>query len=176
MMNVEPIDAVLDLFIDEDMANVPVIANTNTKEMVVTLYRHPTYMVGSDGTALAPYGVLGQKLIHPRSYGCYPKILGRWVRDEKLITMEEAIKKMTSLPAQRLRLQDRGLIRKGMWADIVIFNPKTIIDKATFEDPHQYPDGIKYVIINGQIVIYDQEHTNTLPGKVLRGTGYKITK
>jgi N-acyl-D-amino-acid deacylase len=172
IMDVEPIDAVLDLFVAEEMSNIPVVANTNTKEMVVTLFKHATYMVGSDGTALAPYGVLGQELVHPRSYGCYPKILGRWVRDEKLISMEEAIRKMTSLPAQRLGLRDRGLIREGICADIVVFDPKTVIDKATFENPHQYPEGIKHVIVNGQIVIDDQEHTGALPGKVLRGPGY----
>jgi N-acyl-D-aspartate/D-glutamate deacylase len=88
--------------------------------------------------------------------------------------MEEAIRKMTSFPAQVLGLHDRGMIIEGMQADIVIFDPKTVIDKATFENPHQYPEGIKYVIVNGQIVIENQEHTDTLPGKVLRGPGYVI--
>jgi N-acyl-D-amino-acid deacylase len=130
-------------------------------------------MVGSDGSALAPYGILGKKLVHPRNYGCYPKILGRWVRDEKLISMEEAIRKMTSFPAQILGIKDRGIIKEEMWADITIFNPETVMDKATYENPLQYPDGIKYVLVNGKIVIDDGEHTGQLPGKVLRGSGYK---
>jgi N-acyl-D-amino-acid deacylase len=176
IMGVEPIDAVLNIIIEEgvESTNYPTTQPVTTKETILTLFKHPAYMVGSDGVALAPYGILGQKRVHPRCYGCYPRILGRWVRDEKLISMEEAIRKMTSFPAQVLGLQDRGMIKEGVWADIVIFDPKTVIDKATFENPHQYPEGIKYVIVNGHIVIEDQEHTSALPGKVLRGPGYII--
>jgi N-acyl-D-amino-acid deacylase len=177
VMDLDPIDAALEVFIIEGMTNrIPVVDRENTKEMLLELFVHPTYMVGSDGSALAPYGILGEKMVHPRSYGCYPRILGRWVRDERLISMEEAIRKTTSLPAQLLGLRDRGLIREGMWADIVVFDPKTVIDKATFENPHQYPEGIKYVIVNGEIVINDEEHTGALSGKVLRGSGYIINK
>jgi N-acyl-D-aspartate/D-glutamate deacylase len=132
-------------------------------------------MVGSDGSALANYGILGEKMVHPRNYGCYPRILGRWVRDEKLISMEEAIRKMTSLPAQILGLQDRGLIREGMCADIVIFNPETVIDNATYQDPLQYPEGIKYVIVNGEFVIKDGRHTGAKSGAILKGPGYKTS-
>ncbi len=125
-------------------------------------------MIGSDGWALAPYGVLGERKTHPRSYGAYPKILGKYAREEEVLTIEDAIRKMTSLPAQKLGLRDRGLIREGMWADVVVFNPKTVMDKATYEDPHRYPEGLKYVLVNGEIVVDNGEHTGALPGKVLR--------
>jgi len=170
MMGVKPIDAVLDLMIaeDNDSSGLPTVQLVITTELLLMIFKHNFTMASSDSSALAPYGILGGKLVHPRNYGTYPRILGRWVREEKLITMEEAIKKMTSLPAQRLGLQDRGLLKEGMCADITIFDPKTIIDKATFENPLQYPEGIKYVIVNGQIVIKDGEHMGILPGKVLR--------
>lgn len=176
MMGVEPIDAVLDLMVAEgkNPSGLPTIQQVITEELLLTVFKHPTTMVGSDGLALAPYGILGEKLVHPRSYGTYPRILGRWVRDEGLLSMEEAIRKMTSFPAQRLGLQDRGLIKEGMWADIVVFDPKSVIDKATFDKPHQYPEGIEYVIVNGQVVIENGEHTGVLAGKVLRGPGYAM--
>jgi len=125
-------------------------------------------MIGSDGWALAPYGVLSESKTHPRSYGTFPRILGKYVRDEKVLSLAEAIRKMTSLPAQKLGLRDRGMIREGTWADLVVFNPKTVIDKATYEDPHCYPQGIEYVLVNGEIVIEEREHTGALPGKALR--------
>jgi N-acyl-D-amino-acid deacylase len=158
----------------EESSGLPTIQQVITKELLLKKFRHSIAMVGSDGSALAPYGVLGQRRVHPRNYGCYPKILGRWIREERLISMEEAIRKMTSYPSQVLKLMDRGMIREEMKADITIFDPKRVIDKATFENPHQYPEGIIYVIVNGKIVIDKEEHTGVLPGKVLRGPGYEI--
>ncbi|MHA2185871.1 MAG: amidohydrolase family protein, partial [Promethearchaeota archaeon] len=105
---------------------------------------------------------------HPRFYGTYPRILGKFVREEKILKLEQAIRKMSSFPAQTLGLYNRGLIREGMWADLVIFDPDTIIDRATYTDPHQYPDGIHYVIVNGVIVIENKQHTTAMPGKILR--------
>jgi N-acyl-D-amino-acid deacylase len=137
--------------------------------------KHPAVMFGTDGYALAPYGVLGKGKPHPRSYGTYPRVLKKYVREDKLLTIENAIRKMTSQPAQKLGLQDRGLLKEGMYADIVVFNPEAVADKATFTDPHKYPDGISYVIVNGKIVIEKGRHTGALPGKVLRKTG-KRTK
>ena len=125
-------------------------------------------MIGSDGWALAPYGVLGESKTHPRSYGTYPRMLGKYVREKKVLTIENAIRKMASLPAQKLGLRDRGMIREGMWADVVVFNPKTVMDEATYEDPLRYPEGIEYVLVNGEIVIDEREHTGALPGRVLR--------
>lgn len=170
MMDKEPLDAVLDLFSTEEdePSGLRTIQEIIPEDQKVKIFKHPTYMVGSDGEALAPYGPLGKTLHHPRCYGTYPRILGRWVREKKYLSMEEAIKKMTSFPAQVLGIQDRGLIREGMWADIVVFDPKTVIDKATFQNPHQYPEGIEHVIINGELVIEKSEHTGKLPGKVLK--------
>jgi len=135
-------------------------------------------MVCSDGSALAPYGILSK--IHgysPCSYGEYPYILERYVREEGVLTLQEAIRKMTSFPAQKLGLRDRGLLREGMWADIVVFDPQTIRDRATSRFPyrfplanypHKYPEGIKYVLVNGQVVVQQGRHRGILPGKVLR--------
>ncbi|MHA1804207.1 MAG: amidohydrolase family protein, partial [Promethearchaeota archaeon] len=109
-------------------------------------------------------------IFHPRTYGTYPKILGKYVRDEGLLTMEEAIRKMTSFPAQRLGLRDRGLIREGYWADIVIFDPMTVRDNATFEDPHQFPSGIIDVIVNGVLVVENEKQKRKYPGKILKRT------
>ena len=132
------------------------------------VFRHPVTMIGSDGYALAPYGILGQGKPHPRSYGAFPRLLGKYVREKKLFTWQEAIRKMTSLPARFLGIKDRGLFAEGLYADIVIFNPVSVIDRATFSDPHQYPEGIEVVITNGAIVVKRGEHTGSMAGRVLR--------
>jgi len=134
------------------------------------ILRHPASMIGSDSWALAPYGILGKDRTHPRMYGCYPRILAKYVREKGVLTLEEAIKKMSSFPAQILGLQDRGLLKESMWADMVVFNPKMVADKATVENPNLYPQGIEYVLVNGEIVIEEGEHTGALPGKVLRSS------
>ncbi len=162
---VSPFMFTFDLLIEE--AGVTVVRFAMREEDVRTVMRHPIAMVGTDGYSFAPYGVLGKGKPHPRSYGTFPRILGKYVRDEHLLTLEEAVRKMTSLPARRLRLKQRGLILEGMWADIAIFNPKEIRDRATFTDPHQYPEGIEYVLVNGKVVVERGEHTGTLAGKVL---------
>ena len=105
---------------------------------------------------------------HPRYYGTYPRILGKYVREEGVLTLENAIRKMTSFPAQRLGLLDRGLLKEGLWADVVVFDPETVKDKATYLDPHQFPEGILHVLVNGQIVVANGQQTGRLPGKVLR--------
>jgi N-acyl-D-amino-acid deacylase len=166
----EPLDFVLDLLIEEQ-GDVPVVIpdviNLDDTYLQMVL-RHPVTMFGSDGYALAPYGILGEGIPHPRSYGTFPRVLGRYVRERRLFTWQEAIKKMTSLPASFMGIQDRGLIQEGMWGDILVFDPEKIIDKATFSDPHQYPEGIHYVINNGIVVVKHNEHTGALPGRVLR--------
>jgi N-acyl-D-amino-acid deacylase len=133
-----------------------------------TVLKHPASMIGSDSSSTAPYGVLGKGKPHPRTYGTFTRVLGEYVRNTKLLTLEEAIRKMTSFPAQKLRLNDRGLIKKGMWADITVFNPEKIAGKATYAKPHQYPIGVKYVTVNGKPVIANGKHTHQLPGKALR--------
>jgi len=165
--NLDPFDFVFDLIIEET-ASVSVVLFSMSEEDVRTVLKSPFSMVGSDSSARATYGILSAGKPHPRAYGTFPRVLGRYVREEKVLTFQEAIRKMTSFPAQKLGLKDRGIIREGMWADIVIFNPQTVVDKATFTNPHQYPEGIEYVIVNGKIVLEKGEHTKEKPGKVLR--------
>lgn len=136
---------------------------------VKRIMQHPYSMVASDGRLSTP----GQGHPHPRAYGTFPRVLGHYAREEGVITMEEAVRKMTSLPAQRLGLTDRGLIKAGNYADITIFNPKTVKDEATFEDPHRYPSGIEYVIINGNLAVDQGVFQKTLTGRVLHRPGAK---
>jgi len=164
---VDPFDAAFNLLIEEE-GIVWIILHMMNEDDMKYVMRHPVSMVGTDGSSYAPYGVLARGKPHPRNYGTFPRILGRYVREQNVLTLQEAIRKMTSLPAQKLGLKDRGLIREGYWADIVIFDPKTIVDRATFKNPHQYPKGIEYVIVNGEITIKKGEHTGKLAGRVLR--------
>jgi len=172
MKSKDPVETMLELIV-EAKGETPVVNFNMLSEDVKAVMRHPAVMFGTDGYSLAPYGILGRGKPHPRSYGTYPRVLGMYVRDEGLLTVEDAIRKMTSLPAQRLGLQDRGLIKEGMCADIVVFDPEIVKDKATFTDPHQYPEGIEYVIVNGTTVIEKGKHTGALPGKVLRKSHVK---
>ena len=105
---------------------------------------------------------------HPRGYGTFPRILGRYVRELGVLRLEEAVRKMTSMPAQRFGILDRGLVRPGMRADITVFDPDTVIDKATYQDPHQFPEGIEYVVVNGRVTVDDGKYTGALAGKTLR--------
>jgi N-acyl-D-amino-acid deacylase len=134
---------------------------------VERILRFPYSMVASDG-GVHEFGV---GVPHPRSYGTNARVLGRYVRERNVLRLEEAIRKMTSFPAQRFRLVDRGLIRPGMWADIVVFDEKTVADKATFEKPHAYSDGFAYVLVNGEVVIEGGKHTDARPGQILLGAG-----
>jgi N-acyl-D-amino-acid deacylase len=130
--------------------------------------KHPAMTFGTDGLGLAVGGeLMKQSQPHPRSYGTFPRVLGRYVRDLGELSLEEAIHKMTGLAAKRLRLKDRGLVKSGMIADLVVFDPATVIDKATYENPHQYPEGIFDVIVNGEIVVRDKVHTGVRPGQIL---------
>ncbi len=123
-------------------------------------------MVGTDGSGVPASFSAGA--YHPRFFGTYPRILGKYVREEKILTLEQAIRKMTSFPAQRLGLQDRGLVREGNWADLVIFDPDKVVDKATYEQPYQLPEGIPYVIVNGVIVVERGKKNRKAPGRVIR--------
>jgi len=163
----DPFDLVFDLLIEEK-ASVQIVIFSMREKDIRTVLKHPASMIGSDSSSTAPYGVLGKGKPHPRTYGTFPRVLSEYVRKTKLLTLEEAIRKMTSFPAQKLRLTDRGLIRKGMAADITVFDPDKIVDTATYPKPHEYPIGIKYVIVNGRIVVADGKHTRQLPGRTLR--------
>jgi len=138
------------------------------EENLERILAHPLVGVGTDGEARAPYGLLGRGKPHPRVYGTFPRALGMYVREEKLVKIEEMIKKMTSLPAKKFGLVKRGVLRAENYADLVIFDPDKIIDRATWSDPHQYPAGVEYVLVNGEIVIDRGTHTGKLPGKILR--------
>jgi N-acyl-D-aspartate/D-glutamate deacylase len=125
---------------------------------------------------VAPEGVLGKGKPHPRYYGTFPRVLGVYSRERKVISLEQAIRKMTYLPAWRLGLRDRGIIREGAYADIVVFDPKTVIDNATFIDPHKLPSGILHVIVNGVVTIYNGVHTGAKAGRVLRKRSFEGLK
>ena len=162
----DPLETAFDLIVISE-GKVACVWFDQLEDNVQTLMRHPMVVVGSDGSSLKPEGVLGQSRPHPRSYGTFPRVLGRYVREERVLSLEEAVKKMTSITADRFGLTDRGVIREGAWADLVLFDADTVIDKATFTEPHQYPVGIPYVVVNGQVVIDQDVYTGALPGRVL---------
>src|SRR3989442_131915 len=141
-------------------ASVPAWAHSGGNDSLIPLLRDPAITAG----------------LHPSAYGSFRRILGGYVRDQKLMTLEFAVRKMTSLAAQRVGLADRGLVRPRMYADITVFNPATVIDRATFEQPHQTSVGIEYVLVNGQIVIRKGQLTGARPGRGLRGPGYKQSR
>ena len=158
------IDACLDLLIEEkgNAGMVNFIMDENEMRRVL---QHPLSMIGSDGTAVSREWSEGKP--HPRYYGCFPRVLGLYVRQEKLLSLEAAIHKMTDMPARQLGLPDRGLLKIGNAADVVLFSEKKIIDRATFDDPHQYPEGIDSVIVNGRLVVHRGKHLGVRPGKIL---------
>lgn len=162
----DPLDAAFELIvITGGLASA--ICFTQLEENVQILMQHPLVAVGSDGSSLKPEGVLGQRKVHPRNYGTFPRVLGRYVREKGVLSLEEAIRKMTSLSAERFGLTDRGVVRPGAFADLVLFDAERVGDRATFADPHQYPDGIHYVLVNGTIVLDGGQHSGALPGRVL---------
>ena len=166
-MQCSPYEAVIQLLIDED-ASVKCIYFAMCEEDLINIMRHCRACFGTDGRACATYGELSKGSVHPRYYGTYPRIFGRYVREKKVLTLEEAVKKCTSLPAERFHIQKRGAVKEGYFADITIFDQDKIIDTATFKNPHQYPQGIEYVIVNGKVVINRDAHTGRLPGVVLQ--------
>lgn len=166
----DPVEASMDLLIAEE-GEVSVVIFSMCEEDVQTVMRAPFVMVGSDASAKAPYGPLGQGKPHPRAYGTFPRILGRYVRELGVLSWEEAVHKMTGLPAAKLGLSRRGLLREGYYADIVVFDPTTVADTATFTEPHRYPMGIDYVLVNGVLTVEKGEHTGALAGRVLRLRG-----
>jgi N-acyl-D-amino-acid deacylase len=145
-----------------------VILESMAEDDVRTILATPWVHVGSDGVALAPYGPTAGGKPHPRYYGTFARVLGRYVREVKLLSLAEAIHKMTGAPAAALGLVDRGVIREGFAADLTLFDPATVGERGTYDDPHHYPSGILTVIVNGAAVIDEGEHTGALPGRVLR--------
>jgi dihydroorotase/N-acyl-D-amino-acid deacylase len=171
-MNKDPRDAVMDLVI-ADRGESQVILSIMSEQDVQTALKHPLVGVGTDSGAQAEDGKLSESKSHPRAWGSFPRILGKYVREQHLLTLEEAIRKMTSKAAARVHLNDRGILRPGMAADITIFDPATIHDVSTFEDPKHYSAGIRHVLVNGRRAVADGAITSERGGRALRGPGYR---
>jgi dihydroorotase/N-acyl-D-amino-acid deacylase len=167
----DPMDALFDLLVDDDAFTEVAVFGMSEPDVALAL-QQPWVAIDNDSSGTSPEGILGQEHPHPRAYGAFPRILRKYVREEKKLTLEDAIRKFSALPAQRMRLTDRGVLKTGMWADIVVFDPATVRDLATFEDPNQLSQGMDYVLVNGLPVIDLGKMTAALPGKVLRGPGY----
>ena len=165
---IEPAEAVLQVMVEEN-GSVPTRVHNRIESDVRYFMGHELAMIGSDGRAVSPNGPYKNALPHPRFYGTYPRILGRYVREQPaVLTLENAIHKMAGFPAQRMGMKDRGLVKEGLTADIVVFDPETVIDNSTWEDPHRFASGIPYVLVKGVPVIDEGKHTHARPGKVLR--------
>jgi len=171
-MGKDPREAVMDLVMADRGESFCIMAMMNEDDVRAAL-AHPLVAIGTDSGARAEDGPLSESKLHPRGWGSFPRILGHYVRDEKLMTLEEAIRKMTSRPAARVGLLDRGILRPGMKADITIFDPAAIHDVSTFDDPNHYSVGVRHVIVNGRPVLEDGQMTKARPGEVLRGRGYR---
>ena len=169
--NKDPIDALFDLLIEDHALTSVAVFGMSEPDVVLAL-QQPWASVDNDSSGASPDGILGQEHPHPRAYGTFPRILRKYVREENKLTLEDAIRKFSALPAQRMRLTDRGVLKAGLCADIVAFDPATIHDVATFENPNQLSQGMEYVLVNGVPVIDQSKMTGALPGKVLRGPGY----
>ena len=167
-----PEETAIDLIIEDD-SEVDTVYFFMSEENVQKKIALPWMTFGSDASSQAPEGVFLESNPHPRAYGNFARLLGKYVRDEGVIPLEEAVHRLTSLPASRLRLERRGSLEPGFFADVVIFDPETIQDHATFEDPHQYATGVVHVFVNGQQVLREGEHTGATPGRVVRGPGWK---
>jgi N-acyl-D-amino-acid deacylase len=168
----DPAYVLFDVLLEEG-GSVPTVFFHHSEQDMQLVLRQPWTSIGSDGSAVNPDGPTGRTHPHPRYYGTFPRVLGRYARDLAVITLPEAVRKMTSLNADKIGLKDRGRLKEGHWADVTVFNPATVIDKATFENPHQFPVGIEYVIVNGTVTVERGRHTGALAGRVLYGPGRK---
>jgi N-acyl-D-amino-acid deacylase len=171
LWNKDPIDTIFDLLIEDDAFTSVAVFGMSEPDVLLAL-EQPWVSVCNDSQGTAPDGLLGREHPHPRAYATFPHILRKYVREDHKLRLEEAIRKFSALPAQRMRLTDRGVLKKGMWADIVMFDPATIRDRATFENPNQVSEGMQYVLVNGVPVIENGKQTDALPGLVVRGPGY----
>jgi N-acyl-D-amino-acid deacylase len=171
-LNKDPMDTLFDLLIEDKAFTECAVFGMSEPDVVLAL-QQPWVSIDNDSSGTSPEGILGEEHPHPRAYGTFPRILRKYVREEKKLTLEEAIRKFSALPAQRMRLTDRGVLKQGMWADVVVFDPETVRDVATFDDPNRLSEGMEYVLINGVPVIENGKMTGARPGKVLRGAGYE---
>jgi dihydroorotase/N-acyl-D-amino-acid deacylase len=167
----DAIDTIFDFLIRDEAATSVAVFGMSEPDVALAL-QQPWVSVGTDDSATSPEGILGADHPHPRAYGTFPRILARYVREEGKLSLADAIRKFTALPAQREHLSDRGVIKQGVWADLVVFDPGLIHDVATYDNPNRFPQGMSYVLVNGVPVIEEGRMTGALPGKVLRGPGY----
>jgi N-acyl-D-amino-acid deacylase len=170
MRGTDPVDTIMDLLL-EDRSRIDTIYFVISEENIKKELAKPWISFGSDEASQAPEGAFLKANPHPRAYGNFSRLLGHYVRDEKIIPLAEAVRRLTGLPATNLGLDHRGFLEEGMFADIAIFDPATIADRATFEKPHQYAVGMKHVFVNGVEVLKDGEHTGAKPGRALWGPG-----
>jgi N-acyl-D-amino-acid deacylase len=175
LRNVRPAEAIVDLVV-QDHSPVECIFFLMNEENIRKQITLPWVSFGSDEQSLAPEGVFLKSNPHPRAYGNFSRLLGKYVREEKVIPLEEAIRKLTSLPSTNMKIRKRGILKKGYYADVVIFDPQTILDHATFSQPHQFSTGVSDVFVNGTRVLKNGEHTGAMPGRVVRGPGYRMIK
>ena len=168
----DPVEVLFDVLIEEK-GTVPTVFFHHSEQDMQLALKQPWVSIGSDGSAVSPDGPTGRSHPHPRYYGTFPRVLERYVRELGVLTLPDAVRKMTSLNALKLGIRDRGRIRDGNWADLTIFDPARVVDKATFENPHQYAEGIHYVIVNGAVTLENGRHTGALAGRVLYGPGKK---
>ncbi len=167
----DAIDTICDILIKDNAFTDVAVFGMSEPDVALAL-KQPWVAIDNDSQGTSPEGLLGEEHPHPRAYGTFSRILRKYVREEKQLSLPDAIRKFTALPAQRMRLTDRGVLKQGMWADVVVFDPETITDRATFENPNQFSVGMDYVLVNGVPVIDAGKMTGALPGKVLRGPGY----
>lgn len=170
LWNKDPMDALFDFLMQDPNTGVAVFGMSQPD--VTLALQQPWVSFDNDSEGTSPEGLLGQAHPHPRAYGTFPRILSKYVREDKALSLENAIRKFTALPAQRMRLADRGVLKTGMWADVVVFDPATVRDRATFDNPNQLSEGMEFVLVNGVPVIDQGKMTGALPGKVLRGPAY----
>ena len=170
MRGKDPVETIMDLIL-EDRSRVGTVYFLMAEENLKKELRQPWVSLGSDAASMTPEGVFLKSSTHPRAYGNFARLLGKYVRDEKVISLPEAIRRLTSLPATNLELAGRGFLRRGMFADVVVFDPQSISDRATFENPHQFSVGVRDVFVNGVQVLKNGEHTGAKPGKALWGPG-----
>ena len=172
MRGSEPAYTIMDLIIEDDN-NVGAVYFTMTEDNLAKQLRQPWVCIGSDSESQAPEGVFIKSGVHPRAYGTFARFLGKYVREEKVLSLQEAIRRITSFPAEVRKIKDRGVLAPGFFADIAVFDPDKVQDHATFAQPHQYSTGMVHVFVNGEQVLSDGEHTGALPGMAVRGAGYK---
>ena len=171
MRGTDPRYTAMDLIV-EDGSRVGTVYFTQSEDIVRRAVALPWVSFNTDAASLAPEGVFLERATHPRAYGSFTRVLSKYVRDEQVLSMEEAIRKLAALPSQNLRIDRRGELKAGYFADVVVFDPDTIQDHATFIEPHQYSTGMVHVFVNGEQVIRDGEHTGATPGRVVRGPGW----